>query len=73
MKIIATVDFSAQLKAGDSYELPESDARMLIAAGLATSGQDAEPVAATPAPRSRTYSRRDRVASDTKDLQSAGV
>lgn len=53
MKIIAKVDFSEQLKTGDSYELPESDAKMLIAAGLAT---EAPP---TPSPRSRQYTRRD--------------
>lgn len=66
MKIIATVDFSAQLKIGDSYELPDSDARLLIAAGLARPG-DQPPVSTAPPPattamarpRSRQYARRD--------------
>ncbi|HEX8030288.1 MAG TPA: hypothetical protein VF491_17560 [Vicinamibacterales bacterium] len=61
MKIIAKVTFSEQLKAGDSYELPESDAKMLIAAGLVVAA-DAEPVRAT---RSRQYARRDMQAEQT--------
>lgn len=58
MKIIAKVDFSAQLKKGDTYELPESDGKMLIAAGLA------EPVPPSQDPPRRRYQRRDLTAED---------
>jgi hypothetical protein len=59
MKIIAKVDFSTQLRKGDTYELPESDGKMLIAAGLA------EPAPAAPDPPRRSrYQRRDMTAED---------
>ena len=73
LKIIAAVDFSAQLKTGDSYELPESDARMLIAAGLAhpatTPAPSVPSVSDAPIvpPRTRSYTTRSRQASETKD------
>lgn len=53
MKIIANVTFSTQLQKGDSYELPESDAKMLIAAGLAQAADTPKPT------RTRQYGRRD--------------
>ena len=62
MKIIATVNFSAQLQKGDAYELPESDARMLIGMGLARAADGLDP-AAPPAEPARSprggYRRRD--------------
>lgn len=65
MHIIANVDFSNQLKKGESHELPETDARMLIAAGLARAAEaplapavpSASPESTTP--RRRQYVRRD--------------
>lgn len=62
MKIIAKVDFSTQLRRGDAYELPESDAKMLVAAGLAEEAP-AEPPQRQPTRRS-TYQRRDITAED---------
>lgn len=70
MKIIANVDFSTQLMAGGSYELPDSDARLLIAAGLASA---ADEPAATGGSRGRSYTRRDRQSSQTRDLQAANA
>ncbi len=62
MKIIAKVDFSTQLRRGDSYELPEADGKMLVAAGLAEEAL-AEP-AARPQTRRSTYQRRDITAEE---------
>jgi hypothetical protein len=80
MKIIANVDFSAQLRRGDCYELPDADARLLVAAGLAHFPvAAAEPSAANasvpsdgqPASTRRAYQRRDRQATDSRDLQAS--
>ncbi len=71
LKIIAAVDFSTQLKTGDSYDLPDSDGRMLIAAGLARPATIPEPASVSEAPvvppRTRSYTTRARQASETKD------
>lgn len=65
MKIIAKVDFSTQLKKGDSYELPDSDAKILIAAGLAVPHvADAVADPSSRQTRSRTYARRDLQAAE---------
>lgn len=62
MKIIAKVDFSTQLRRGDSYELPESDGKMLVAAGLA---EEAPPEPSSkPQTRRSTYHRRDLTAEE---------
>lgn len=66
MKVIALKKFSSRIQKGDSFDVPERDARTLIAAGAARSADDT----AEAKPKSRrsgnSYRTRHMTARDEK-------